>query len=134
MFAHCLKPPDGRRPGLRSPDRLLKHGPIPLKREPRIIPYGPSDVQHEGLEVMDVVHADENRSKHLVGKKKMPQIGPALAPTVFSLPATPATGQAGAPWLDDPIILLEPGILEVDPALAGEVGRRPPVSGGQDTV
>ena len=123
-----------RLPGSWSPDYLSQHGPVPFEGEPRIIPYGPSDVQHEGLEVMDVVHAHEDRPKHLSGKKKMPQIGPAVAHGGFSIDPSPRAGQTRAPWLDDGFIFSELSILEIDPPRTGKGRCTASVSCGQHAV
>ena len=53
----------------------IEHRPCLGQRRPRIIPDGPPDVQHETMEVPDVVQAQQDATKHLPGHKQVSEIG-----------------------------------------------------------
>jgi len=61
-----------------------------------------ADVQHEPLEMSQVMDAHENRSEHFARRKKVPQIRPGEL----------ATGQTVARRVDRLLIVAKTGILE----------------------
>jgi hypothetical protein len=52
---------------------------VAVKAKPVIFPYCLPNVQHEPLEVPDIVNRSENRPQHLPRHEQMPQIGAAEA-------------------------------------------------------